>query len=120
MSPFCDKEKLDNILALRKSLLTNEIELAKIGEKALYAYYEGIGKGSVPENRRITVHLGSDGTHLVYDLGGNTIELVPTEFLLSPDEFLSKYRDRQAELDREVCHENKNKAELNSLSTIYP
>lgn len=120
MSPFCDKEKLDNILALRKHLLANEIELAKIGEKALYAYYEATGKGTVPENRRINVHLGSEGAHLVYDLGGGTIELVPTEFLLSPDEFLSKYRVRQAELDREVSHENTNKVDSNYVFTNYP
>lgn len=120
MSPFCQKYTIENILRLREQLSQRERYLAEVGEKALYAYYEAIGKGTVPENRRITVHLGSDGTNLVYDLGGGTIELVPTEFLLSPDEFLSKYRVRQAELDREVCHENKNQVVSNHVFTNYP
>lgn len=70
MSPFCQKFTIDNILRLREQLSQRERYLAQVGEKALYAYYETTGKGTVPENRRINVHLGSDGTSLVYDLGG--------------------------------------------------
>ena len=121
MTPFCKKEELDSILSLRNTLMEEELALAKIGEKALYAYNAEIGC-TTPKGGWTTARLSGDGSRLVYDLGGGTIEVIPCDFLLCPDEYIANYRAKKEELDRIAYHEAfiQSQANHNYVVTNYP
>lgn len=114
---FCLSSKINYIMNLRKALAQEEADLADVGSEAYLYYNSRVGGFSLPWAKS-TGRLDSKGANLVYIIEGNTIQVIPVNFLYNPDEFIIKYLADTAVLnEKAVCSPQ---TDHNHVVTNYP